>query len=180
MKQKHVGVILIIIALVMLGILIYQKQKEDALIEEIVAEKGSCFLDDGTCLHADRDTLSFTFSVALSISILFFGIYLAVIDKTQEAIAESNLKISEALRRARKTANEADKFSAFVSGFGEDEQKVIKAVHAQEGILQSTLRFRTGISKTRLSLIVRDLEERGVLKRAPEKKTYKVFLVRRF
>ncbi|MSR86189.1 hypothetical protein EXS74_02240 [Candidatus Woesearchaeota archaeon] len=77
-------------------------------------------------------------------------------------------------------AKQRDEFHAYLAGFSQEEQKVLKAVQEQEGIQLSTLRYRTGISKTSLSLLLKSLEERGIISKKEHGKTNLVFLVRKF
>ena len=51
---------------------------------------------------------------------------------------------------------------------------------SQEGIKQSTLRYKTDMSKTTLSLMLKSLEERKFVKRKPSGKTNQVYLVKKF
>ena len=180
MNQKQIGIILIITG-ILLSIFVYtQNQREDQLIKLMVIERGSCFLEDGTCLHEDRNMIPYILGWAASGALVFFGIYIAFIDKTQQMLAEHQIKVSSALKEAAKKESKEEKFKAFLSGFSSDEKKIIEAVHEQEGIQQSTLRYRTGMSKTTLSLILKSLEERGIVSRKESGKTNKVFLRKKF
>ncbi|MFA6073641.1 MAG: hypothetical protein WC758_06000 [Candidatus Woesearchaeota archaeon] len=177
MRQKQVGIILIIIGIVLAGFVYVTKIREDQHIQTMIdIQQGSCYLADGTCLHDDRDYTIYIIGVALSIALLFLGIYLGFIDKTQQVLEKHSLDVSSALKDAKKYEKEKDEFSAFLGGFSEDEQKILKAVKEQEGIQQSTLRFKTGLSKTALSLILKSLESREIVSRKEEGKTNKVFL----
>ena len=180
MNQKQIGTILIIFA-VLIGIFTgVAKQREDAAINALIASTGSCYLQDGTCLHSDRSYTIYIFGIALALTALLFGIYLIFFDKTQQILSEYQLKLSEALKEAKKLEKEKDEFNAFLSAFSENEQKILKTVKEQEGIKQSTLRYKTGLSKTTLSLILKDLEEKDVISRKPSGKTNKVYLVKKF
>ncbi|MBU0471497.1 MAG: hypothetical protein KKF65_02660 [Nanoarchaeota archaeon] len=179
MKQKQIGIILIILAII-LSIFTYTlKAREEKYINNIIHETGSCFLSDGTCLHADRNIYIYIIGWAMSIAIGIFGIYL-IIDKTDKTLAEQQVIVTHALNEAKKNEKEKDEFKAFLTGFEEDQQKVLKAVKEQEGIKQSTLRYRTDMSKTTLSLLLKKLEERKIIKRKPSGKTNEVYLIKKF
>ncbi|MGV8163088.1 MAG: helix-turn-helix transcriptional regulator [Candidatus Nanoarchaeia archaeon] len=180
MRQKQIGIILIILGIVLAGFVLVTKIREDEHIETMIdIQQGSCYLDDGTCLHDDRDYTIYILGYALSIALIFFGLYLGFIDKTQQVLEKHTKEVSGALRDAKKYEKEKDEFGAFLQGFTDDEQKILRSVKEQEGILQSTLRYKTGLSKTSLSLILKSLEERGYLNRKPEGKTNKVYLKKR-
>jgi DNA-binding MarR family transcriptional regulator len=180
MNQRQIGIILIILGIVIAGFVYATKVREDKSIDAMIkSQNGSCYLSDGTCLHNDRSYLIYVIGYALSIALIFFGLYLAFVDKTQQVLEKHSKEVSEALRDAKKFDKEKDEFGAFLSGFTDDEQKILKAVKEQEGIQQSTLRYKTGLSKTSLSLILKSLEEREIISRKEEGKTNKVYLRKR-
>ena len=180
MNQKQIGIIVLIIGILLAGLVFMIKHNEDALINQIIMEKNSCYLDDGTCLHDDRDFTFYIIGWVISAALVTLGIYLLVFDHTQKVLAEHQVKVSSALRDASKKEAKQSKFQAFLEGFKEDEQKVIKAIDEQDGIQQSTLRYRTGMSKTSLSLLLKSLEAREIIARKPDGKTHKVFLKKKF
>jgi len=55
MNQKHIGIIVLIIGIILATFVGLIKAQEDNYIEDVIMETGSCFLSDGTCLHRDRN-----------------------------------------------------------------------------------------------------------------------------
>ena len=182
MKKKHIGFTIILIAII-LGVLVQaSKVREDKYIDAIIeSQNGSCYIDEGTvCLHGDRDYTPFIVGWIAAGALFMLGLYLIFFDKTQELLEKQNIEVSNALKEAKKQSEEKDKFEAFISSFNKDEQSVLRAVRDQEGIQQSTLRYKTGMSKASLSLLLKDLEEREIVSRSQDGKTNKVFLRKKF
>ena len=176
MNQKQIGIILIIIGLIIGTIVYLAKQREDKAINLFIEEAGTCFLDDGTCLHNDRDLSLYIIGWVVSAALILFGVYLSVFDKTQEMLAEHQVKVANALQEASKK----DEFSAYLAGFNEDEKNILRAIKEQDGIQQSTLRFRVGLSKAKLSIILKSLEDKDIINRNLVGKTNKVYLRKKF
>jgi uncharacterized membrane protein len=179
MNQKHIGIMLLIVSVLIALFVAVSQLNESSYVKEYVMNEGTCFLEDGTCLHKQNLPL-YIFGWVLSASILIFGIYLVFFDKTQKFMTEHQIKVSEALSSAKKHEREKDEFKAYLAGFEKDEQKVLSAIKEQEGIKQSTLRYRTNISKTALSLILKALEDKKVITRKPSGKTKEIYLVKKF
>ena len=101
------------------------------------------------------------------------GIYLLFFSTSEEAILkrleeEKNMKIEES------------KFDLVLKSMDDNERKVINAIREQEGITQSTLKFRTDLSKAKVSLILTDFEKKHLVKREEKGKTYSVYLAENF
>ena len=101
------------------------------------------------------------------------GIYLLFFSTSEEAILkrleeEKNMKI------------EGDKFELVLKAMDDNEKKVIKAIKEQYGITQSTLKFRTDLSKAKVSQILTDFEKKHLVKREAKGKTYAVYLAENF
>tara|TARA_Y100000310_G_scaffold196122_1_gene196145 strand:- start:7632 stop:8159 length:528 start_codon:yes stop_codon:yes gene_type:complete len=175
MNQKQIGGIIIIIA-VLLGVFVYMmKEREEAYIQDYVLEQGTCFTDSGVCLHEQKDN-SIYLGGALVIALLMLGLYLSYFDKTQKVLMRQHKEVSEALKESK----EKDEFKAFLKGFSESEKKVLEQIKEQEGIKQSTLRYKTGMSKTSLSLILKHLEEKDIVFRKKDGKTKKIYLKNKY
>ena len=112
-------------------------------------------------------------AVGLISFIAALGIYLLFFSTSEEAILkrleeEKNMKI------------EQDKFDLVLKAMDENEKKVLKAIKEQEGITQSTLKFRTDLSKAKVSQILTDFERKNLVKREEKGKTYSVYLTQNF
>ena len=75
---------------------------------------------------------------------------------------------------------EHDKFGLILKSMDANEQKVLKAVKEQDGITQSTLKFRTDLSKSKVSQILTDFEKKHLITRELKGKTYSVHLMDNF
>ena len=101
------------------------------------------------------------------------GIYLLFFSTSEEAILrrleeEKNMKI------------EQEKFELVLKAMDDNERKVLKAIKEQDGITQSTLKYRTDLSKAKISQILTDFERKQLVKREAKGKTYSVYLVENF
>ena len=176
MNQKEIGTILVIAGIIFLLFVVMARNREEQYIEMHMQATGSCFLEDGTCLHAELNSPSNLLGWLASALIFSLGIYLIFFDKTQEKLMKQNQEVSKALESREKKDIENEKFSAFLSTFSEEEKVVLGAIKEQDGITQSTLRYRTGLSKTGLSLMLKNFEDKNIISRKPDGKTNKVFL----
>src|SRR3989338_7057651 len=101
------------------------------------------------------------------------GIYLLFFSTSEEAILkrleeEKNMKLDQ------------DKFQLVLKAMDENEQKVLKAIKEQDGITQSTLKFRADLSKAKISQVLTDFEKKNLVKRELKGKTYAVYLAENF
>jgi DNA-binding MarR family transcriptional regulator len=181
MNQKQIGIILLVVGIIIACLVYVAKVREDrAIAQIIIAQGGSCYLPDGTCLHEDRDYTPFIIGWIVSGALLILGVYLVLFDKTQQALADHQRLVSTALEHAKRHDKEKDEFHAFLSAFSPEEQIVLRTIREEEGITQSTLRFKAGLSKTGLSIMLTDFEKRGLISREPKGKTNQVFLRKKF
>ena len=169
MDNKKLGIILILMAIFLTSILFIVKSREDAIINKVINEKGSCFLEDGTCLHADRDITLYILGWIFSAATAALGLYLIFFEKSQKAIIST-------LENQKKIQVEDEKFNILLKGLDEDEKKIIKAVKGQDGITQQTLRLRADMHKSKLSIVLDGLEKKNLITRKEKGKTKQVFL----
>lgn len=169
MDNKKIGIILLIVGILIIGAIYIAKVREDNIINKVIHQEGTCFLEDGTCLHNDRTLLPYIIGGIFGAIIIALGLYLVIFEKSQKAIIST-------LEKQKQIQNEEEKFNILMQGLNEDERKVIKAVKEQDGITQQTLRLRTDMHKSKLSIVLSNLEKKGLITRVEKDKTKQVFL----
>jgi len=167
MENKQLGIILII-ACILLGVLIFTfNQQLNAQVEATCSctEMGS----GGICPHEKQTPWQTYFGIILISGIAALGIYLIFFEKSQKEIVS-------VLQKQKHIQKEEEKFDILMKGLNADEQKVIKAIKEQDGITQQTLRLRTDLHKSKLSIVLDGLEKKGLVSRKEKGKTKQVFL----
>lgn len=101
------------------------------------------------------------------------GVYLLFFSPSEDAILSR-------LEEEKQHKVDNDKFSVLLSALDSSEQRVIRAIREQEGVTQSTLRFRTDLSKSKLSQILTSFERKNLIKRVEKGKTYEIYLAQTF
>lgn len=112
-------------------------------------------------------------AVGLISFVAALGIYLLFFSTSEEAILRR-------LEEEKSTRVEMDKFELVLKAMDDNEKKVLKAIKEQDGITQSTLRFRTDLSKAKISQILTDFERKHLVTREEKGKTYAVHLTDTF
>lgn len=101
------------------------------------------------------------------------GIYLLFFSTGEEAILKR-------LEEEKRMKIEENKFELILKAMDENEKNVLKAIKEQDGITQSTLKFRADLSKAKVSQILTDFEKKNLVKRESKGKTYAVHLTENF
>tara|TARA_Y100000310_G_C20698277_1_gene827267 strand:+ start:1195 stop:1731 length:537 start_codon:yes stop_codon:yes gene_type:complete len=174
MNSKKLGIVIIILIIILsisFGIFLIKAITEiNSEIE--LNEEGICIHDEiETCPHQKVNNLmlpSFIIGSVL-IVILIIGIYLAFFDK-------SHKQTIEAIKDIKDKESDEEKFNILLQGLDKAEQKVIIAVKEQDGISQSTLMLRTDLSKTKLSLVLKGLENKDLISKKIDGKINHIFL----
>ena len=167
MDNKKLGWILIVICVV-LGFLVFMFNS--ALSEHA---EGSCeceaMISGGTCPMDTGIPWQTYLGIILIAGLAALGIYLVFFERSQTAIIT-------ALEDHKKEQDSEEKFKLLLKGLDADEKKTVKAVKEQDGITQHTLRLRTDLHKSKLSIVLDRLEKKGLVKRVTKGKTKQVFL----
>ena len=167
MENKKLGSMLIIVCF-LLGFVVYAfnsalNEQHEATCEcEDMVEGGICPMEPRTNWQTYVGTIIITALAAL-------GIYLVFFEKSQR-------EIISALEKQKQITKQEEKFEILLKGLNEDEQRVLRAVKEQDGITQQTLRLRTDLHKSKLSIILDGLDKKGIVKKVPKGKTNQIFL----
>jgi len=168
MDNKKLGIALVVfciaIAIIFFGFR-YQIQK---------INKASCAcesMEQGSVCPAEQSNTGIIdyISIALIFSMFALGVYLIFFEKGQKEIIKT-------LENHRKIQTEEEKFELMTKAMDDYEKKVLGIIREQNGITQSTLRYKVDISKSKLSSILSDFEKKGLVKRVPKGKTMEIFL----
>ena len=168
MDNKKLGIVLVVFC-IFIAVIFFGFRNQ---IKEINRAGCTCeAMQSGGACPIERYDLGIIdyISIALIFSVLALGIYLIFFEKSQKAIIST-------LENHKKIQLEGEKFDILLKGLNQDEQKVIKAVKEQDGITQQTLRLRTDLHKSKLSIVLDGLEKKGLIARKEKGKTKQVFL----
>lgn len=167
MDNKLLGGVMIILA-GLVSLLVYSF---DVHINDQASSTCSCteLQNGGTCPHQTSSMWPIHLGIAIIGVIGALGIYLVVFDKSQK-------KIVSFISKQKEEQTSEEKFEILLKALSLDEQKIVKAVKEQDGITQQTLRIRTDMHKSKLSILLDGLEKKGLIKRVPKGKTNKVHL----
>ena len=101
------------------------------------------------------------------------GIYLLFFSTSEDAILKR-------LEEEKYMKIEGDKFELVLKALDENEKNVLKSIKEQDGITQSTLKYRADLSKAKISQILTDFEKKHLIKRESKGNTYSVHLIENF
>jgi len=167
MENKIIGTILIAVCLV-LGFLIFTFN--NTLNAQAEASCNCVEMQEsGVCPMENHTPWQIYLGIILISGIAALGIYLIFFDKSQKEI----VKI---LEKQKHIQIKEEKFDILLKGLNNDEKKIIKAVKEQDGITQQTLRLRTDIHKSKLSILLDRLEKKELIARKEKGKTKQIFL----
>ena len=168
MDNKKLGILLVVFCIFIGAIYFTLKNQINELNE------GGCTceaMQEGGLCAANQNNLGFIdyISLALIFSMLALGIYLLFFEKSQKAIIST-------LENHKKVQTEEELFNILLKGLDQDEQLVMKKVREQDGITQQTLRLRTDLHKSKLSIVLDSLEKKSLIARKEKGKTKEVYL----
>ncbi len=165
MDNKKLGVLLLVLGISLILILISYNSKLNA---------------SSNALGCNPYQQCYKNNSLLTISNIFIGIISSVISLGGYILFFNNDdKIIEKLdniKDNKKQLKEDEKFDILFKALSKDEQNILSIIREQEGITQSTLRIKTNYSKTKLSFILKDLENKELIKKEIAGRTNELYL----
>ncbi len=175
MDNAKIGIGILILSILFLLFFVSYKIKYNELVELQMDLSGGSCIKEGQCIHDKDDLLSYL-GIGLVAVTFSLGTYLLFFGRQQKIMEEKQEKIIQRLEVKNLEQEKDEKFSFLLKGLTEDEKKILSSIREQDGLLQSTLRIRTSMSKTKLSFVLKDLQEKGLIAKVPEGKKNKVYL----
>ena len=179
MDNKKIGIIIICTGLLFGVILVILSLQINALTAFLMQQSGgNCFVN-GKCVH-EQNTFPLIFGavfVALTIS---FGLYLIYFAKKTQDFEGAQRDMLETIKSSKNEELKGERFNILLGGLDEFEKKVLIAVKEQDGISQSTLKYRTDLTKSKLSMVLAQLEKKGLVSKVKKGKTNDIFLKKAF
>jgi hypothetical protein len=164
MNNQKIGVILLVLGFVLLGVFLFAFQDLGDKSEEL-----GCFNND-ECKPIERSLSILHFGFGLFGFILALGFYMVFLSSGEKALLQK-------LNKEENKIASGQKFDILLLGLSSFEQEVIKAVRKQSGISQNTLRLRVDMSKAKLSLVLKELEQKKLVRREQKGKTLAVHYI---
>ena len=167
-NKRNLGILLLIVSLIFsFSLILFYVQINKVIIELTKLNAGNCFID-GVCTEKQSLFPIFFGLFAVLINLLIGG-YLIFINKSED-------KVKDYIENNNKFKEDEKKFEFLLKGLDEYEKKVIIAVKEQDGISQSTLRIRTDMSKSKLSMVLSNLEKKNLIKKIENGKFNKIYI----
>ena len=168
MNKRNLGILLLIVSLIFsFSLILFYVQINKVIIELTKLNAGNCFIG-GVCTEKQSLFPIFFGLFAVLINLLIGG-YLIFINKSED-------KVKDYIENNNKFKEDEKKFEFLLKGLDEYEKKVIIAVKEQDGISQSTLRIRTDMSKSKLSMVLSNLEKKNLIKKIENGKFNKIYI----
>ncbi|MBS3130819.1 winged helix-turn-helix transcriptional regulator [Candidatus Woesearchaeota archaeon] len=175
MNNKHLGLGIIAIGIVFAVILGIFKIQVDELTDTLMESSGGSCVVGGVCTH-EQSNIPVVIGSVMVVLTISFGTYLYFFTKRTESFETVSKELINEISQTKDKELKGEKLNILLSGLDEDERKVLLAVKEQDGISQTTLGYRTDISKTKLSVILQQLERKGLLSKVKKGKINNIYL----
>lgn len=163
MDNNKIGAVLVFICI----LLAFVTFSFNSMLKEQTEAECECVKN--ACPHEQNTPWQIYTSIIILSFLGALGLYLFFFDKSHKEVAQ-------ALQNQKQVNLKEEKFSILLQGLSEEEKMVVKAVNEQDGISQQTLRLRTGLHKSKLTIILEGLEKKDLITRETRGKSKHVYI----
>ena len=175
MNSRKAGFLVILIGLAFIAVLFAYKIQVDRLTDSLMEQSGGNCVADGECIH-EQSNIPFTAGIAAIVFTFGFGIYLLLFSKTARSFEAAQKNILKKISSTKNKELKEERFSILLEGLDEGEKKALTKVKEQDGISQTTLMYRTDMSKSKLSMVLSQLERKNLITKVKKGKINNIFL----
>lgn len=171
LSNKKLGFVLIFVSIVF-GLIVISFDLE---LSEHSESLCSCeaMENGGMCPMDNKSHWKSYLTLAIASAMIALGLYMIFFEKSQQEIIAT-------LEKQKQVQDSEELFNILLKALSSEEKKIMQAIKEQEGITQNTLRLRTDLHKSKLSIILQRLEEKDLIVRTDKGKTKQVFLKIKF
>jgi len=184
MNYRQIGIFLMTASIVLLLFFSYFRHHlEQSYMSEIISLNGNeCVHTGDMCPFKKINTLLIPTILVGSVLLimLLFGMYLMFFDKSEQRWKETKEELSEKISDIKSKEIKKMTSDAFLSALDDKEKEIVTALKEEDGIEQSTLRYKLDYSKTQLSMTLTEMEKKKIITKVPYKRTNKIYLNKKF
>lgn len=170
MDNRKLGGTLLVLGIVLFSILLsynYKLNQQSAM--------NSCN-PNAQCMHIGSLLSLTNVFIGIIFSLLSLSFYLIFFSKGEELLLKKFEENKRHINKEQRHLTKEESFEIMLKALTMEEQQLMHIIKEQEGITQSTLRFKTDFSKTKLSFVLADLEKKGLIKKELSGKTNKLYI----
>ena len=179
MDNKKIGIIIICTGL-LFGFIMFALNLQIKTLTDFLMQQsgGNCFVN-GECVH-EQNTFPLIFGAVVVALTISFGLYLIYFSKKTQDFESAQKNKLETIKSSKSEELKEERFKILSEGLDEYERKILLAVKEQDGISQSTLKYRVDLSKSKLSMVLAQLEKKGLILKVKKGKINNIFLKKGF
>ncbi len=163
MHNKKFGLILLLLSIFFSIVIIVFNLQINNLIQNLITATGNNCIISGLCVQ-DNLLLNISFIVILltfilSIYAIFFEIDIKYFETYKGVVPEAEKK-SDNIK----------------SELNDEEKKILETIKEQNGIEQPVLRIKTNLSRTKLSILLKELDQKGIIRKELSGRKNKIYI----
>ena len=158
---KKIGLLMVAIAVIVVVFGLWVKTYNDKIAWLQTNQTGSCYLPDGTCLHATSDIIFYS-SLGIALFLAALGFYLLLKKNEPKKVIIKRMQNGKAERQNEKATKEIEAPKTL----NPETKNIFDLIVSSNGaILQGELVAKSNMDKVKVSRILDKLEMLGLIER---------------